>query len=999
MRAPRPAPAPSTLDPVQLGVTAHTRGRLLVRGPAGTGKTTTLIECVTRRIAEGVDPQRILVLTYSRRGAWRLRQQIEERIAGGGVRHEPIVRTFPAYAFGLLRRAATMAGEPPPRLLSGPEQDLVIRELLPGVRSKWPENLLPALGTRAFAEQLRDLLLRAAERGVRADDPLWTSREDWAAAARFLHEYEQTLALRDAATRGSVGFDHAELVQAATSTLIADTQLLDSERGRLDIIYVDELADTDPAQIELLKRVAINIVAFVDPESSTFAFRGADPEIAWKFGDHFPGTHEVVLERVYRGQPAVEGYAMRSRGSEAAYVAQRLRRAHLEEGVPWSRMAVILRSPASQLPGYERALRHAGVPTAVLAEDLPIHQLPAVKPLLLLLRCALNPEELTEEAAVALLHSPLGGADPLAERKLRQGLRALAGSGYATGDLLVDTLNDPTELAALERRWAQPAVRVGKLLKVAREATGTAEEVLWAVWRASGLADRWAAIATRPASGAEGLRRAEAADHDLDSILVLFDAAARFTDRLPGARIDTFLEHVQGQEIPGDTIADRGDRGEAVRLLTAHAAKGLEWDFVVVAGVQEGIWPDLRLRGSLLGSEQLVDEVAQRVAPGAKAQRLAQTTALLREERRLFHVAITRARKRVLVTAVDSGAVGGSEGEDRPSRFMLELPDVETPEVEVVRPQRPLTLAGLVAELRVAAIDGDADAARELARLAKAGVPGADPDQWWGLPTLSDERAIYEDSVRITPSTMESALRCGLRWLLERHGGAAPATGAQGIGNLVHAAAMLAEEAKTDPAVMMDYIAGRFDTIELAAKWLVGREKERAAQMVDKLVRWLAENPRRLLAIEREFTVRLEGEPSIELTGRVDRLEVNEQGELVVIDLKTGKTTTATAAELPEHPQLGAYQVAVEEGAFDEGDVSGGASLVQLGTTHKDAKEQEQEALRQSEDPRWAHAMVHRTADTIAASTFVAKANDSCRICPVRSSCPVSGKGRQVIEP
>jgi RecB family exonuclease len=168
--------------------------------------------------------------------------------------------------------------------------------------------------------------------------------------------------------------------------------------------------------------------------------------------------------------------------------------------------------------------------------------------------------------------------------------------------------------------------------------------------------------------------------------------------------------------------------------------------------------------------------------------------------------------------------------------------------------------------------------------------------------------------------------------------------------------------------------------------------------MVDKLVRWLAENPRRLLAIEREFTVRLEGEPPIELTGRVDRLEVNESGELVVIDLKTGKTTTATAAELPEHPQLGAYQVAVEEGAFDEGDISGGASLVQLGTTHKDAKEQGQDPLRATEDPRWAHAMVHRTADTIAASTFVAKANDSCRICPVRSSCPVSGKGRQVTD-
>lgn len=1009
VRAPAAQRAPLTSDPAQQRVIAHNRGPLLVRGAAGTGKTTTLVEAVAQRVADGVDPQRILVLTFGRRGAQLLRESIEACVTRTNVSSEPLVRTFPAYAFGLLRRAATMLGEAPPRLLSGPEQDLVIRELLPGHQAKWPEHLAPALGTRAFAEQLRDLLLRAAERGVPSDDPLWSRREDWAAAARFLREYEQTMALRDATTRGSAGYDHAELVRAATNLLDGEPDLLAQERDRLDLIYVDELADTDPAQVELLERIAAGraLIAFGDPDSSTFGFRGADPTIVRRFGDHFPGAREVVLETVHRGVPAVEGYALRSRGSEAAYLAQRLRQAHLADGVPWSRMAVIMRSTSMQLSTYERALRHAGVPTIVHAEDLPLHQQPAVKPFLLLLRCALEPDLLTEETAVALLHSPLGGADPLAERKLRQGLRAIAGPEHNSGDLIVDALKDPNELVALDRRWAEPAVRVAKLLQVARETIGTAEEVLWAVWRASGLADRWAALATKPATGVDQQRRAEAADRDLDAIMVLFDAAARFTDRLPGARVETFLEHVAGQQLPADSLAGSGDRGDAVRLLTAHAAKGLEWDVVVVAGVQEGVWPDLRLRGSLLGSEQLVDEVAQRETPNAKAQRVAQTTALLKEERRLFHVATTRARKKLVVTAVDSGAVGGADGEERPSRFLQELlthqQELAQPELELVRPQRPLTLAGLVAELRVAAVEGDSHAAAELARLAAAGVPGAHPDEWWGLVSLSDDRPLRdpedEDPVRVTPSTMESALRCGLRWLLEKHGGSPPATGAQGVGNLVHAAAMLADQATNHPEVLLEYVSARFDAIELAARWLVGRERDRAGQMVDKLVKWLAENPRRLVDVEREFSVRLESRPPIELTGRVDRLEVDDQGHLVVIDLKTGKTTTATASELPEHPQLGAYQVAVEEGAFAEGDVSGGAALVQLGTTHKEAKEQAQVPLQSSEDPQWAHAMVHRTADTMAASTFVAKANDSCRVCPVRSSCPISGKGRQVIEP
>jgi RecB family exonuclease len=172
--------------------------------------------------------------------------------------------------------------------------------------------------------------------------------------------------------------------------------------------------------------------------------------------------------------------------------------------------------------------------------------------------------------------------------------------------------------------------------------------------------------------------------------------------------------------------------------------------------------------------------------------------------------------------------------------------------------------------------------------------------------------------------------------------------------------------------------------------------------MVDKLLRWLATNPRRLLAIEHEFAVRLdEGtERPVELTGRVDRLEVDDQGRLVVIDLKTGRTTAVGGAELAEHPQLGAYQAAVEAGAFAElGDESGGAALVQLGGDAKDAREQGQPPLADAGDPGWARALVRRTADTMAATTFAAVANSRCRVCPVQTSCPVSGKGRQVVEP
>ncbi|GLZ59231.1 DNA helicase [Micromonospora sp. NBRC 107095] len=1103
-------------DPVQAEVVGHTDGPMLVLGGPGTGKTSTLVEAVAARVADGVDPERILVLTFGRRGAAALRQRIEARIAQDGHRvlREPLVRTFPAYAFGLLRRAAAERGEPSPRLLTGPEQDLIIRELLDVVGEEpeddpvgWPTDLRPALRTRAFAGQLRDLLMRAAERGVGSADLARLGeklgRADWPAAARFLREYVAVLALRDVSNRGSIAYDPAELVRAATGLLRDDDELLAAERRRLAHVYLDELADTDPAQLELLSVIAgggKSLVAFADPDSSTYAFRGADPAGVTTFTHRFRTASgapaaQVLLSTSYRAGPGllaaiarlgrrlrgpaahrrlhplpdappgvVEVHTFRSATSEAAWLAHALRSAHLLDGVPWSRMAVLVRSTALQLPTLRRALHAAGVPTVVHGEDLPLHLQPAVAPLLLLLRCALEPERLDEESAVALLHSPLGGADPLAERRLRQGLRALAlaaGDRRPSGELIVEALRDPEELAGIDRRWAEPVQAVAGLLAIAREAAdrpgSTAEDVLWAVWHASGLAERWAgAINQGPPEAGEGdlarRRRAEAADRDLDAVLVLFDAAARFTDRLPGARTEVFLDHVLAQDLPADTIAPTADRGAAVRLLTAHAAKGLEWDLVAVAGVQEGIWPDLRLRGSLLGSERLVDVLAGRSVDGARAANVVgQTSALLDEERRLFHVAVSRARHRLLVSAVASAAVGGDDHEEQPSRFLHELipntpppgtPPPGTPPtapgpppgprtgpssggttagetgdeepdhpgaLPVTRPPRALTLPALVAELRTAITDPAAPATRrraaaaELARLAAAGVPGAHPDDWWGLRALSDDRPLVDDGdpVRVTPSAMESALRCSLRWLLERHGGSGPTSTAQGVGNLVHAAAMLAEDASADRGALLDYVAARFDAIELAARWMAGPERERAESMVDKLLRWLATNPRRLLAIEHEFAVRLDDpHRPVELTGRVDRLEVDEAGRLVVIDLKTGKSTAVTGADLAEHPQLGAYQAAVEAGAFAEfGDESGGAALVQLGTTAKDAKEQNQPAASEGPAAGWATALVRRTADTMAAATFAAVANSKCRVCPVRTSCPVSGQGRQVVEP
>jgi RecB family exonuclease len=165
--------------------------------------------------------------------------------------------------------------------------------------------------------------------------------------------------------------------------------------------------------------------------------------------------------------------------------------------------------------------------------------------------------------------------------------------------------------------------------------------------------------------------------------------------------------------------------------------------------------------------------------------------------------------------------------------------------------------------------------------------------------------------------------------------------------------------------------------------------------MLRKLLGWLRENGRDLVAVEEGFSVSI-GRAVLE--GRVDRLERDSDGRLVVVDLKTGKSAPKND-EVDANPQLGAYQLAVTRGGFDHlvpGAETGGASLVQLGTSAKGAKEQGQGSLTAADDPAWAEELVTRVAEGMAGSVFTAVVNDRCQVCPVRTSCPANADGTQV---
>ncbi|WP_242611142.1 ATP-dependent helicase [Blastococcus saxobsidens] len=1039
-----PHTTPPVLDPTQQAVVDHPGGPLLVLAGPGTGKTTTIVEAVARRIDAGIDPEQILVLTFSRKAAAELRTRITSRVAR--TIREPLARTFHSYAYGVLRRAAVLRGDPPPRLLTSAEQDAVVAELLRGDAEgvgtvRWPDDLAPALATEGFRAELRELLLRATERGVGAAQlAAWgreTGNEHWVHAAAFQQQYENVSDFWVASRGDASGYDPAELVRQAILELSEDPELLRQERERARWLFVDEYQDTDPAQVELLELLAgggANLVAVGDPDQSIYAFRGAEPRGIVEFPDRFRHTdgraagrlslgvcrrsgEELlrVSRQVAEGLPGpwehrrlaagegappgeAEVHVFGSTAVEAAYVADVLRRAHLLDGVPWSRMAVVVRT-AAVLGPFRRALASAGVPVTVSTDDLPLAAQPAVAPFLHTLTALLpgpdgEPAGLDEPAAEALLASPLGGATVLDLRRLRRAVRiALAKQGVDAaerGAPLAMALADEALLEALPEHVVRPAARVAAVMAAGRFALaqgGTAEDVLWAMWQTSGLATRWAR-----ASAADGPSGA-VADRDLDAVVALFDAAAGFVDRLPSADVRAFVAHLSAQELPGDTGAARAVAGETVRLLTAHASKGLEWELVCVSGVQEGVWPDLRERASLLGAEVLVEKVA-----GIDGARTDRRTLALAEERRLFYVACTRARRRLLVTAVE-GALDGADAGATASRF-LDL--VEPPPADgrpLTELPRALTLSALVAELRRALTDPHTPAPRRsaaasvLRRLADDGVPGAAPARWWGLAPLSDDAPLVpeEEPVRVRPSAIETFQKCPLRWVLGAVGAEASPDATRTVGTAVHAVAQQVAEglSAADARAVLD---DELDQLDLGPGWADQRQRVHAQDMLDRFLRWHVANGRELLTAEGSVDV-VVGRARIR--GQVDRLERDGEGRLVVVDLKTGKTAVRNTEE---HGQLAAYQVAIAAGGFAEhGTVPGGAALLQVGTGAK-AKEQHQEPLPADVplDQTWAGQLVAEVGEGMGGGTFEVRTGTHCSRCPARRSCPLQERGRQV---
>ena len=1011
------------------------KGTWRVLGSAGAGVSSLLIDAVLEKLRSGADPSGILVVSTSKESGAILRRELAEHLEDYAAQAS-MVRSVHSLAFALLRKAA----DEEIRLITGAEQDAVIRELLEGQaeehRGSWPAEVRPALTFVGFARQLRDLLLRAIERGQGPDELMELGkkydRPMWTAAGEFLLEYERTQQLA-----GLHSYSAAELVNEVLLRSSA------TENHPWHTIIVDDAQLLDPTSgllVEKLSRGAELTVVAGDPDQAVFAFRGANSE----FLTSFPAEHELVLDEPQRRPAPACISIVDSRSTLRDVVADAVRRRHLEDGVDWRDIAVIVRS-SGDIGQIRRTLLAAGVPVHINPTDVILAEQRLVKSVLLALRALEH--ELSNAELEDLVTGPVGGADPVTLRRLIRGLRRWAPQARGI-DSLRGLLEGqlPDFAGVLTEREETILERIRAIVQAGRaaiDAQASIEEILWEVWNATGLDARLQAAALR--GGATGSQ----ADRDLDAMMALFDAAGDYSERRPGASLDSFLRHIEEQELPTGVRDRRSAIPQAVEVITAHGAVGREWDTVVIAGAQEGAWPSLGETGSIFEQEALIDLLDRSITPGTPVSHVASR---LREERRLFHVATTRHRARLLLAAVDAP---DADVPEEPSRFISEfarqgsvdvpgaverreankrlravrLPQelglqVAEPEPVSARGEReidPLEVAVLsvpsfVAQLRRVVMDpesGEAErsqAARQLARLAKAGVPGAHPEQWWAARSVAVAEETEDSGTptgRVSPSRVEALLRCPLNAVLGNLSEEEETPLALLRGTMAHAY-LEALGRGVDPELGKKMVKDAFGLILNAPSWKRDSELADFERLLERTHHWALDTASNFELIGVEVPVSVEVMPGIKVAGYMDRL-VKAGEDYMVVDLKTG-SSAPSREEAKDNAQLKTYQLALAHGQLcdanedrahgpvirtGEGMARGGGVLVYPGTDQKSITSRDQAAVPPEELEEFAGKLPALVAE-LSSQHLTARENESCGRCAIRSICPIQAEGKQV---
>ena len=535
---------------------------------------------------------------------------------------------------------------------------------------------------------------------------------------------------------------------------------------------------------------------------------------------------------------------------------------------------------------------------------------------------------------------------------------------------------------------ARPLETAARLWELGCSGSARPQERLWSLWEASGVAGEWRsrAIASDDSSGWY--------DDQLDAVVALLRVADVWEQRNPAGSAVRFASELLSGSVPIDTISRVGVRPGGVEVLTPAQAMGRHWQVVVLAGLQDGAWPNMRLRDRILRADLLADAGAGRVAVGEDGrEELIDSTraarrAVLDDEYRLFVAAVTRSRCIVHAGAVRSEDAAPSVFFDLVARLAGTPRENDIVPVDPV--EAPLSLSGHIADLRARAANPDepADAqlaATLLALMAREGVLAAQPDRWLGAggtPTTQEE---YTGEITLSPSQFERALSCPLRWFLTTIGADGPSNAAASLGTLVHAVAE--EHPHGTPEELTEALEARIDELGYNLDTWAGRVADRHARdIVNNLASYVEGVPGRV-EVEQSVCAEVDG---VTIRGRMDRLEHVDEG-VRVTDLKTGKSGY-TAKNVPDNAQLAAYQMAL----IASGEKVAGARIALLGGDKP--KTFDQSALEGETLQEW-HTKLRAVVADARGPYFEARPSETaCLFCPFDRLCPARERGHKVVE-
>ncbi|MBI4828824.1 MAG: UvrD-helicase domain-containing protein [Nitrospinae bacterium] len=630
----------SELNERQLEAVLAVSGPVLIIAGAGSGKTRVITYRIARLINEGASPSSILALTFTNKAAAEMRERAAALL---GARELPLwVSTFHSVCLRLLRRHADRVGYPKDFVVyDAQDQRALIKSALDELGL--PEKEYPARQAAAMISSFKSRLKGPAD----AENELRGGRSQW--FIDLFHRYEAKLS----AAR-SMDFD--DLLGKAVAMFRRDADLRETYQRRFTHILVDEFQDTNVVQYELIRLLLgpeRNICVVGDDDQSIYRWRGATVENILHFEKDYPDARVILLEQNYRstatilsaanavvernphrrgkklwtqngGGEKITLYTAADEGGEAQFVAEQAARHAKREGASFNDVAVFYRTN-SQSRAIEDRLRAGGIPYQVYG-GLKFYDRKEVKDLLAYFNTALN--HFDAVSFKRIINTPPRGIGAATVERIEAAARE-------RGLSLAAALDEAESIEGLNAGAKKRLEAFREILGRVRACAGSmsAADALTHALEVTGYA-KWLMEDNK----SESLAR-------MDNLTELVNAAADFLERGGDGSMRAFLDQA-ALVADADDVADAEGRG-AVKLMTVHVSKGLEFPVVFVTGLEDNLFPHARSK----------DDPAQ-----------------MQEERRLLYVAMTRAKRRLYLTHAQSRYLLGVSQVNRPSVFLLDLP-------------------------------------------------------------------------------------------------------------------------------------------------------------------------------------------------------------------------------------------------------------------------------------------------------------------------------------